>query len=69
MKKKILVIDESALFLDYLTKKLEENGFEVVQGRNGLDGTAKMRAELPDLPESIVDPDELVAAIAGRRPA
>jgi DNA-binding response OmpR family regulator len=47
--KKILVIDESQLFLDYLTKKLEENGFEVVQGKNGLDGSVKMRSELPDL--------------------
>jgi len=47
--KKILVIDESPLFLDYLTKKLEENGFEVVQGKNGLDGSVKMRSELPDL--------------------
>lgn len=47
--KKILVIDESPLFLDYLTKKLEENNFEVVQGKSGLDGSAKMRSELPDL--------------------
>ena len=47
--KKILVVDESALFLDYISKKLEENGFEVVQGKNGLDGTAKMRSEMPDL--------------------
>ena len=47
--KKILVIDESPLFLDYLSKKLEENGFEVVQGKNGLDGSVKMRSELPDL--------------------
>jgi len=47
--KKILVIDESQLFLDYLTKKLEENKFEVVQGKNGLDGSVKMRSELPDL--------------------
>ena len=47
--KKILVIDESPLFLEYLTKKLEENGFEAVQGINGLDGSVKMRSEMPDL--------------------
>ncbi len=47
--KKILVIDESSLFLEYLTKKLEENGFEAVQGINGLDGSVKMRGEMPDL--------------------
>ena len=35
--KKIMIIDESPLFLDYLTKKLEEHGFEVVAGKNGLD--------------------------------
>ena len=47
--KKILVIDNSQLFLDYLTKKLEENGFTVVQAKNGLEGAVKMRNELPDL--------------------
>jgi DNA-binding response OmpR family regulator len=47
--KKVLVIDESALFRQYLTEKLEEKGFEVVEGRNGLDGLVKMRSELPDL--------------------
>lgn len=47
--KKILVIDESPLFRNYLVKKLGSYGFEVVQGANGLDGTVKMRNELPDL--------------------
>jgi DNA-binding response OmpR family regulator len=47
--KKILVIDESPLFRNYLVKKLGSYGFEVVQGTNGLDGTVKMRNELPDL--------------------
>ncbi len=47
--KKILVIDESPLFLEYLTKKLGENGFEAIQGINGLDGSVKMRSEMPDL--------------------
>lgn len=47
--KKILVIDESALFRDYISKKLEAYNFEVIQGKNGLDGTVKMRSEMPDL--------------------
>ena len=47
--KKILVIDESKLFRDFLTQKLGEFGFEVVGAVNGLDGAAKLRRELPDL--------------------
>ena len=47
--KKILVIDESPLFRDYMTKKLQENGFEVILGKNGLDGSVKLRSEMPDL--------------------
>jgi len=47
--KKILVIDESPLFRNYLVKKLTSYGFEVKQGANGLDGWVKMRNELPDL--------------------
>ncbi len=47
--KKILVIDESSLFREYLSNKLIAKGFEVVQGTNGLDGSIKMRRELPDL--------------------
>lgn len=47
--KKILVIDESRLFRDFLTQKLGEFGFEVVGAVNGLDGAAKLRRELPDL--------------------
>jgi len=47
--KKILVIDESKLFRDFLTQKLEEFGFEVIAAVNGLDGAAKLRREMPDL--------------------
>ena len=47
--KKVLVIDESSLFRDYLVKKLSRFNFEVVQAMNGLDGMAKMRNEMPDL--------------------
>jgi DNA-binding response OmpR family regulator len=47
--KKILVVDESALFRDYLGKKLSEYGFDVQFGVNGLDGSVKLRNETPDL--------------------
>ncbi|HDQ15367.1 MAG TPA: response regulator [Sediminispirochaeta sp.] len=47
--KKILVIEESPLFRNYLTKKLSSYGFEVIQGSNGLDGSVKMRNAMPDL--------------------
>ncbi|HUX12014.1 MAG TPA: response regulator [Spirochaetia bacterium] len=46
---KILVIDESPLFREYLGKKLTEYGFDVVLGVNGLDGAVKLRNETPDL--------------------
>ncbi len=47
--KKILLIDDSELFRSYLANKLAENGFEVIEAKNGLDGSLKMRNELPDL--------------------
>ncbi len=47
--KKILVIDESPLFRQYLLQKLEELGFEPLQSVSGLDGLAKIRTEIPDL--------------------
>ncbi|WP_319559621.1 response regulator [Marispirochaeta sp.] len=47
--KKILIIEESPLFRDYLGKKLAEFNIEVVQGVNGLDGMLKLRSEIPDL--------------------
>lgn len=47
--KRILVIDESKLFRDFLSQKLEEFGFEVDVAVNGLDGHSKMRRESPDL--------------------
>ncbi|MFQ3621149.1 MAG: response regulator, partial [Spirochaetales bacterium] len=49
MKKKILVIDESPLLRDFLKKKLEEIGCEVVASSNGLEGSLKVRSFLPDL--------------------
>lgn len=47
--KKILVIDESQLFRDFLQTKLEQYGFDVSVAVNGLDGTVKLRNQVPDL--------------------
>lgn len=47
--KKVLLIDESQLFRDYLGKKLQDQGIEVAMGVNGLDGSLKLRSEHPDL--------------------
>ena len=47
--KKILVIDESNLFRDFLETKLKSFDFEVITAVNGLDGSTKMRREVPDL--------------------
>jgi len=47
--KKILVIDDSSLFRTFMKTQLEEYGFEVIEGINGLDGLTKMRNQLPDL--------------------
>ncbi|MDA3810951.1 MAG: response regulator [Spirochaetaceae bacterium] len=47
--KKILVIDDSSLFRTFMKTQLEEYGFEVIEGINGLDGLTKMRNQIPDL--------------------
>ncbi len=47
--KKILVIDESQLFREFLKQKLSEYGFEVTLAVNGLDGSVKLRQIMPDL--------------------
>ena len=47
--KKVLIIDESEMFREYLGKKFSENNFEVEYGLNGLDGSLKLRKILPDL--------------------
>ena len=47
--KKVLIIDESEMFREYLGKKFTENNFEVEYGLNGLDGSLKLRKIMPDL--------------------
>ncbi|MEM5948024.1 response regulator [Spirochaetia bacterium 38H-sp] len=64
-EKKILIVDESEQFREYLEKKLGEYGFEIISTANGLDALVKMRNELPDLViadyfMSRMDPDEFI---------
>jgi DNA-binding response OmpR family regulator len=47
--KKIMIIDESALFRDYISNKLQAYNFNVIEGKSGLEGIVKMRNEMPDL--------------------
>ncbi|MCL2478406.1 MAG: response regulator [Treponema sp.] len=47
--KHVLIIDESALFRDYLKMKLEENEIQASIGINAMDGIAKMKNLNPDL--------------------
>ncbi len=47
--KKILVIDESPLYRNFLKQKFEAFGLEVVLAANGLEGSLKLRSSLPEL--------------------
>ncbi|OQY35682.1 MAG: hypothetical protein B6241_00380 [Spirochaetaceae bacterium 4572_59] len=47
--KKVLVIDDSPMYRDFMLKQLDTYGFEVSSAINGLDGIAKIRGVLPDV--------------------
>ncbi|MDR1058222.1 MAG: response regulator [Treponema sp.] len=47
--KQVLIIDETALFREYLREKLRENDIETLVGINAIDGISKMRNQAPDL--------------------
>jgi len=47
--KQVLIIDESPMFRDYLSLKLEENDIEAIAAHSPLDGIAKMKDIVPDL--------------------
>jgi CheY-like chemotaxis protein len=49
MAKTILIIDDSSLVRDFLSKQLSFYGFNVIAAINGLDGYGKLRSEEPDL--------------------
>ncbi len=46
---KILIIEDEAILLDLLSKKLTQEGYQVDVARDGQEGLAKLKAERPDL--------------------
>lgn len=48
MPKKILIVDDSETVRLQLRKDLTENGFEVVEAFDGVDGLEQLRAHKPD---------------------
>lgn len=49
MSKKILIVDDSPVILAMLKDRFEEEGFQVVLARNGIEGLKKAVEEQPDL--------------------
>ena len=47
--KKVLVIDDSPMYRDFMQKQLDSYGFEVISAINGLDGISKIRSNLPNV--------------------
>ncbi len=47
--KQVLLIDQTAVFRDYLVEKLEDAHIKVLQGLGKLDSISKMRSDVPDL--------------------
>ncbi len=49
MKKTILVMEDSDLVRSYLSKKLKEHDFEVLEAKTGFEGLIKLKNDRPDL--------------------
>ncbi|MGD9158568.1 MAG: response regulator [Desulfobacteraceae bacterium] len=49
MAKKILVIDDDPIIVDYLLDLFEENGYETCSAENGVKGLEVLLREKPDL--------------------
>ena len=49
MTEKILIVDDDPDILDALTMILESQNYEVVTARDGVEGLANLKAEVPDL--------------------
>lgn len=49
MPKKILLIEDEELIYNLLERKLEQEGYQVAVGKDGIEGLEKMRGERPDL--------------------
>ncbi|HPX47022.1 MAG: response regulator [Treponema sp.] len=47
--KQVLLIDQTAVFRDYLLEKLEDAHVSVLQGLGKIDSISKMRSDVPDL--------------------
>jgi CheY-like chemotaxis protein len=47
--KKILVVDDEADVVTFVTTLLEDNGYSVIKAEDGKQGFAKAKAETPDL--------------------
>jgi len=47
--KKILMIEDEKIIVDLLKSKLEREGYNVIVGRDGVEGIEKMKEEKPDL--------------------
>ena len=47
--KKVLVIDDSPMYRDFMQKQLSTYGFEITPAINGLDGISKIRSVIPDV--------------------
>jgi len=48
-KNKILIIEDEEILLDVLSKKIKDEGFEVLVARDGEDGLRQIRERKPDL--------------------
>jgi CheY-like chemotaxis protein len=47
--KKVLIVDDEADVLEYLSSLLEDNGYRTVTAKDGREGMEKVRLEKPDL--------------------
>ena len=49
MAGKVLVVDDSRAIRQSISFVLEQNGFEIIEGADGLEGLEKLASEKPDL--------------------
>ena len=49
MAKKILILEDDPLIVDYLSDLFQENGYETLTASDGNEGLAKVKEEKPDL--------------------
>ena len=49
MPKKILIVEDEEIMLDLLSKKLTQEGYDVSEARNGIEGIQRIREIKPDI--------------------